>query len=115
MDEIRGMRLDVRTLKGLIGAAPFLLAFGSAGSAKLIALPAMQWVEQIAAAYGGHGRRLDVDHRGLKESVVICILTDQVDANLEPWTYGFLEVKGTPGFYLVPASPYWLGVVGEGQ
>ena len=115
MRNIAGMRLGVKGWREALRARePFVVQFGAAHATELIVLPAGEWADYIELVYGDGGRRLDVDHRSLKESVVTDILTNQANSNMKPWTYGFINVSQTAGAYLVPASPFWRARV-EGE
>jgi hypothetical protein len=130
MQIYRGWKLSAGQLAAHIAQQQVIgFKVGRSEKARLYALPCATWAKQVDEVYGDahvRARRVDTGTRndsGLTDAVLLDVLTDQCGkewdargAVLAVVTIGDGSGGKTDAAYLVPANPYWRGVVeGEGE
>ena len=82
---------------------------------QVIALPAEPWADNVAGVYQGVEPLKLTHHTQIDDALIVMLLTCQVDEDWQPWRYAVLEQGDKEIWYVVPATPYWVRRVGEGE
>ena len=113
MREIRARRLSAGDIAEIvIQQEPVILYAGKTDGARVYGLPVkgeredgMEWETLIDDTYSTDPIR--VDRTNLGESILLAIVTGQVDRDWRPCAWGILFVGDTASLYLVPENEPW--------
>jgi hypothetical protein len=129
MQIYRGWKLSAGQLAAHIAQQQVIgFKVGRSEKPRLYALPCATWQEQVDEVYGDapkYAKRVDTGtskEHGLTDGALLDVLTDQCGkewdargAVLAIITIGDGSGGKTDAAYLVPANPYWRGVVEPGE